>query len=52
MKGYGKGRVFYTALTHFEENLAGAALLRFYLDGIQFALGDLAADTTPSAKAK
>jgi len=50
VKAYGKGRVFYTALTHFEENLAKAALLRFYLDGIQFALGDLAADTTPSAK--
>jgi len=51
VKGYGKGRVFYTALTHFEENLANPALLRFYLDGIQFALGDLAADTAPSAKA-
>ena len=50
VKAYGKGRVFYTALTHFEENLASPALLRFYLDGIQFALGDLAADTTPSAK--
>jgi type 1 glutamine amidotransferase len=50
VKAYGKGRVFYTALTHFEENLADPALLRFYLDGIQFALGDLAADTTPSEK--
>ncbi len=50
VKAYGKGRVFYTALTHFEENLADPALLRFYLEGIQFALGDLAADTTPSAK--
>ena len=50
VKEYGKGRVFYAALTHFEENLASPALLRFYLDGIQFALGDLAADATPSAK--
>lgn len=50
VKAYGKGRVFYTALTHFEENLANPALLRFYLDGMQFALGDLTADTTPSAK--
>jgi type 1 glutamine amidotransferase len=50
VKAYGKGRVFYTALTHFEENLTSPALLRFYLDGIQFALGDLAADTTPSAR--
>lgn len=51
VKVYGQGRVFYTALTHHEENLANPALLRFYLDGIQFALGDLEADTTPSAKA-
>jgi type 1 glutamine amidotransferase len=50
VKEYGKGRVFYTALTHFEDNLATSALLRFYLDGIQYALGDLAADATPSAK--
>ena len=50
VKAYGKGRVFYTALTHYEENLTNPALLRFYLDGIQFALGDLDADTTPSAK--
>ena len=50
VKAYGKGRVFYAALTHYEENLASPALLRFYLDGIQFALGDLEADATPSAK--
>jgi hypothetical protein len=25
-------------------------VLQHYLDGIQFALGDLTADTTPSAK--
>jgi len=52
VKPYGKGRVFYTALTHMEENLTNPALLRFYLDGIQFALGDLEADTTPSAKVR
>ena len=50
VKSYGQGRVFYTALTHYEENLTNPALLRFYLDGIQCALGDLEADTTPSAK--
>jgi type 1 glutamine amidotransferase len=50
VKEYGKGRVFYTALTHFEDNLANPTLLRFYLDGIQYALGDLAADATPSTK--
>lgn len=52
VKAYGSGRVFYSALTHHQENLASPALLRFYLDGIQFALGDLEADTTPSAKVR
>ena len=50
IKRYGQGRTFYCAFSHFDENFLNPALLRFYLDGIQFALGDLDADTTPSAK--
>jgi len=50
IKPYGQGRVFYCAFSHFEENFLNAALLRFYLDGMQYALGDLEADATPSAK--
>ncbi len=44
----GKGRVFYCSLGHNPRIFQDARLLRFYLDGIQFACGDLQADTTPS----
>jgi len=47
---WGKGRVFYCSLGHNESVFWNPAVLRHYLDGIQFALGDLDADTTPSAK--
>jgi len=50
IKTYGKGRVFYCAFSHFDENFLNPALLKFYLDSIQYALGDLEADATPSAK--
>jgi len=50
IKRYGEGRVFYCAFSHFDENFLNPALLRFYLDAIQFTLGDLDADATPSAK--
>ncbi len=49
VRAYGKGRVFYCSLGHRNEIFWNAAILRHYLDGIQFALGDLAADATPSA---
>jgi type 1 glutamine amidotransferase len=47
----GQGRVFYCSLGHRNEIFWNPKVLRHYLDGIQFALGDLKADTTPSAKA-
>jgi len=50
IKTHGKGRVFYASLGHRAEIFERPALMRFYLDGIQFALGDLSADSTPSAK--
>ncbi|MGB2824788.1 MAG: ThuA domain-containing protein [Phycisphaerae bacterium] len=46
----GEGRIFYCSLGHNPHIFWDAKLLRFYLDGIQFALGDIEADTTPSAK--
>ncbi|MDD4869963.1 MAG: ThuA domain-containing protein [Kiritimatiellae bacterium] len=49
---YGKGRVFYCSLGHNNEIFWNPAILQHYLDGIQFALGDLKVDTTPSAKEK
>ena len=49
---YGKGRVFFTALGHTPAFFASPNLSDFFFRGIQFALGDLTADTTPSAKLK
>jgi len=50
IRQYGEGRVFYCSLGHNHEIFWTPALLQYYLDGIQFALGDLEADMTPSAK--
>jgi len=50
IKQYGKGRVFYCAFGHRTEIWWNEKILRFYLDGIQFATGDLVVDTTPSSK--
>ncbi len=47
---YGKGRVFYFSLGHRHEIFWNPALLQCYLDGIQYALGDLPADATPSSR--
>jgi type 1 glutamine amidotransferase len=50
IKSYGRGRVFYCALGHQHELFWNPVVLQHYLDGFQFALGDLKADTTPRAK--
>jgi len=47
---WGKGRVFYCSLGHNESVFSTANVLQHYLDGIQYALGDMPVDTTPSAK--
>ncbi len=52
VKSYGKGRVFYCALGHQHELFWNPVVLQHYLDGIQFVLGDIEADVTPSAKVK
>jgi len=44
---FGKGRVFYNALGHRPAIFWNPMILQFYLDGIQFALGDLEAPTAP-----
>ena len=48
IRNYGKGRVFYCSLGHDHPVFWTPAVLKHYLDGIQFALGDLKADATPS----
>jgi len=50
IKTWGKGRVFYCSLGHHPHIAWNPAVLQHYLDGIQFALGDLKGDTTPSVK--
>jgi type 1 glutamine amidotransferase len=47
---YGKGRVFFTSLGHTPAFFADANLSDFFFRGIQFVLGDLDADATPSGK--
>jgi type 1 glutamine amidotransferase len=46
----GDGRVFYCSLGHNNHIFWTPPVLKHYLDGIQFALGDLKADATPSAE--
>lgn len=42
-----KGRVFYCSLGHREEIYWNPTIMQHYLAGLQFALGDLKADTSP-----
>jgi hypothetical protein len=50
IKPHGKGRVFYTSLGHNPNIFWHAAIAQHFLAGIQYAIGDLPADDTPSAK--
>lgn len=52
IKSYGKGRVFNNAMGHTPTLFAEPAMAQFMMNGIQFILGDVEADTTPSAKKK
>ena len=47
VRQYGKGRVFYCAFGHRTEIWWNPTILRFYLDAIQFAAGDLEAPMAP-----
>lgn len=50
LRKYGDGRVFVTNFGHREETFAHPAIMRHLFEGIQFAVGDLKADTTPTAE--
>jgi type 1 glutamine amidotransferase len=50
VKSYGRGRVFYTAIGHDHPLFWNPVVLQHYLDGVQFACGDLKGDTTPTGK--
>lgn len=47
---YGKGRTFYCSLGHREEIYCEPAMLKHYLAGIQYVLGDLDVDASPTVK--
>lgn len=47
---FGDGRAFYSAFGHDKEVFWNPTILRHYLAGIQYAFGDLPADSTPSAR--
>jgi type 1 glutamine amidotransferase len=49
IKREGKGRVFNSVLGHRPDFYMMPDLVKMMLGGIQFVLGDLDADTTPSA---
>ena len=50
VRSWGKGRVFYCTIAHNPYVFWDPRMLEFYLAAAQFVLGDLPADTTPSAK--
>ncbi|MGJ8639402.1 MAG: ThuA domain-containing protein [Opitutaceae bacterium] len=52
VQSVGKGRVFYSSLGHNHHIYANPLMLKHYLAGIQFATGDLKADTTPSSQVR
>lgn len=50
VREYGKGRVFYCSIGHRQDIYWNPVILKHYLAGIQFALGDLQCDAAPSGK--
>lgn len=50
LKEVGKGRLFFTNLGHNDMTFANTMVLQHMLDGIQYALGDIEADATPSSE--
>ena len=52
IKSYGEGRVFYCAFGHQHELFWNPVILEHFLDGVQFATGDLEGDMRPSNKIK
>ena len=50
IKRYGKGRVFYSSPSHNAQSLDHPELLQFFLDGMQYVVGDLKCDDSPIGK--
>ncbi len=52
IKKYGKGRVFYSSPSHNAQSMDNPELLQFFLDGMQYVVGDLKCDDSPLGKKK
>jgi len=52
IKKHGKGRVFYTSPSHNAHSLDNPELMQFFLDGMQYVVGDLKCDDSPIGKPK
>jgi type 1 glutamine amidotransferase len=50
VRQYGQGRVFYCTIAHNPYVFWSPVMLEFYLDAIQYALGDIKASAIPSSK--
>lgn len=50
IKRHGKGRVFYSSPSHNAQSMAHPELLQFFLDGMQYVVGDLQCDDSPMEK--
>jgi len=48
IKKFGEGRVFYVSPSHNAQSFEDSRLLKFYLDGAQYVLGDLKCDDSPA----
>jgi type 1 glutamine amidotransferase len=44
IRSHHKGRVFYVAASHGKDSYTRPEMLKFYLDGLQYVLGDLRCD--------
>ena len=47
IKRFGKGHVFYVSPSHNAQSFEDARLLKFYLNGAQYVIGDLQCDDSP-----
>lgn len=50
IKRHGKGRVFYTSPSHNAQSFNNPELLQYFLDGMQYVVGDLKCDDSPIGK--
>lgn len=50
IKRHGKGRVFYSSPSHNAHSMENPGLLQFFLDGLQYVVGDLKCDDSPIGK--